>query len=52
MKFYSEDLRQKIVVAVERGVSKSEAARIFDVSLSSVKRYIRMASSGESLAQS
>ena len=50
MKSYSEDLRQKIVVAVERGMSKSEAARLFDVSLSSVKRYARMASSGESLA--
>ncbi len=50
MKSYSEDLREKIVVAVERGMSKSEAARIFSVSLSSVKRYVRMASSGESLA--
>ncbi len=50
MKSYSEDLRQKIVVAVERGVPKSEAARLFDVSLSSVKRYVRIASSGESLA--
>ncbi|MBX6764611.1 MAG: transposase [Rubrobacteraceae bacterium] len=50
MKSYSEDLRQKIVVAVERGMSKSEAARLFDVSLSSVKRYVRMASSGQSLA--
>ena len=50
MKSYSEDLREKIVVAVERGMPKSEAARTFDVSLSSVKRYVRMASNGESLA--
>lgn len=50
MKSFSEDLRQKIVVAVERGTPKSEAARLFDVSLSSVKRYVRMASSGEGLA--
>ena len=50
MKSYSEDLREKIIVAVERGMSKSEAARTFDVSLSSVKRYVGMASSGESLA--
>ena len=50
MKFYSEDLREKIVVAVERGVSNSEAARTFDVSLSSVKRYVRMASSGQPFA--
>lgn len=50
MKSYSEDLRKKIVVAVGRGMSKSEAARLFDVSLSSVKRYVRMASNGEPLA--
>jgi transposase len=50
MKSYSEDLREKIIAAVERGMPKPEAARIFSVSLSSVKRYVRMASSGESLA--
>jgi transposase len=50
MKSYSEDLRKKIVAAVERGTSKSETARLFGVSLSSVKRYVAMASSWESLA--
>jgi transposase len=50
MKSYSEDLRKKIVAAVERGMSKSETARLFGVSLSSIKRYVGMASSGESLA--
>ena len=50
MKSYSEDLRRKIVTAVERGTSKSETARLFDVSLSSVKRYVRMAGSEGSLA--
>ena len=50
MKAYSEDLRQKVVEAVERrGTSKSEAARLFGISLSSVKRYTRLASQGESL---
>src|SRR5215212_5414993 len=40
MKAYSVDLRQKVVEAVEqRGTSKSEAARLFGISLSSVKRY-------------
>jgi transposase len=40
MRAYSEDLRQKVVEAVERrGTSKSEAARLFGISLSSVKRY-------------
>ena len=50
MKPYSEDLRTRIVKAVEEGMSKSEAARLFGVSLSSVKRYARLASQGESLS--
>ena len=49
MKPYSEDLRMRIVKAVEEGMSKSATARLFDVSLSSVKRYVRSASRGESL---
>src|SRR5215213_1559842 len=40
------DLRHKIVAAVERGMPKTQAARLFDVSLSSVKRYARMARRG------
>ena len=50
MRAYSEDLRKKIFAAIEqRGMSKAEAARTFDVSLSSVKRYARSARQGESL---
>src|SRR5215213_2492777 len=49
MRAYSEDLRKKIVAAIERGMSKAQAARTFDVSLSSVKRYSRMASQRGSL---
>ena len=49
MRAYSEDLRKKIVAAIERGMSKAQAARTFDVSLSSVKRYSRTASQGGSL---
>ena len=50
MKPYSEDLRVRIVKAVqEDGSSKSAAARLFGVSLSSVKRYARMADRGTSL---
>jgi len=53
MKAYSEDLRRKVVEAVEqRGASKSEAARLFGISLSSVKRYTRLASQGEPLSPS
>ena len=49
MKAYSEDLRRKIVEAVEKGTSKSEAARAFGVGLSSVQRYVAMAREGKSL---
>jgi transposase len=49
MKPYSEDLRVKIVQAVRDGMSKSAAARLFGVSLSSVKRYVRIANRGASL---
>lgn len=41
MKAYSPDLRSRIVAAVDAGMSKAEAARHFDVALSSVKRYVR-----------
>ena len=50
MKPYSEDLRKKIVSAVERGMPKTQAARTFGVSLSSVKRYSRLAAREEPLA--
>ena len=49
MNAYSEDLRKKkkIVEAMERrGMCKSEVTRLFGVSLSSVKRYARMAREG------
>ncbi len=49
MRAYSEDLRKKIVAAIERGMPKAQAARTFDVSLSSVKRYARSARRGDSL---
>jgi transposase len=49
MRAYSEDLRKKIVAAIERGMPKAQAARLFDVSLSSVKRYWRTAREGRSL---
>ena len=49
MNAYSEDLRKKIVQALHRGMGKSEAARSFGISLSSVKRYAKMADEGRSL---
>jgi transposase len=51
MDAYSEDLRKKIVEALQqRRMNKSEAARAFGVSLSSVKRYARAACEGRSLS--
>jgi transposase len=50
MNGYSEDLRRRIVSAVGRGMSKAQATRTFCVSLSSVKRYVKKADQGESLA--
>jgi transposase len=51
MEAYSEDLRKKIVDAVERrDMGQSEAARTFNVSLSSVKRYVRKFRQGRSLS--
>jgi transposase len=51
MSGYSEDLRSRIVSSVEEaGMSKAQAARTFSVSLSSVKRYVNKAKTGESLA--
>ena len=47
---YSEDLRKKIVEALSRGTPKTEAARSFGVSRSSVKRYAKLAEEGRSLA--
>ncbi len=49
MKAYSKDLRQKIVDAIRRGMSKAEAARTFGVGISTVKRYATKAQRGEPL---
>ena len=50
MNAYSEDLRRKIVEAVQRGMPKAEAARAFGVGVSSVKRYVTTYREGRSLA--
>jgi transposase len=51
MDAYLENLRKKIVDAVERrGMAQSEVAPTFDVSLSSVKRYLGKVRQGKSLS--
>jgi transposase len=51
MDAYSEDLRKKIVEAVqEHRMNQSEAACAFGVSRSSVKRYVKAVREGRSLS--
>ena len=50
MDAYSETLMKKLVESVERGMPKAEAARLFGVGVSSVKRYVAMVKAGRSLA--
>ena len=42
MQAYSEDLRRRVVAAVDGGISRSEAARRFSVGLATVKRWLRL----------
>ena len=46
MEAYSPDLREKVVAAVERGMPRTAAAAAFDVSPSTVKRWLRLRRTG------
>jgi transposase len=50
MRAYSQDLRERIVQAVEGGTSRAEAARRFCVSERTVRRYLRRQATTGSLA--
>jgi transposase len=41
MKAYSEDLRERIVRAIEQGMAREEIVKVFAVSLASIKRYLK-----------
>jgi transposase len=41
MKAYSEDLRERVVAAVERGARRSEVVETFAVSLPTIKRWLK-----------
>jgi len=41
MRAYSKDLRVKVLDAVDRGMPRAEVARIFGVSLPSIKRWLK-----------
>src|SRR6266542_1104892 len=42
MKAYSEDLRLRIIAAVDGGMSRSAAARVSGVGRATVKRYLQL----------
>src|SRR5258706_16110614 len=42
MKPYSTDLRQRVLSALDAGLPRVDAVRIFQVSLGSLKRWLRM----------
>ncbi len=41
MKAYSKDLRLKVLDAVDRGMARQEVARVFGISVPSIKRWLR-----------
>jgi transposase len=42
MKPYSKDLRLRVLAAVDRGMPRKEAARVFGVSEATIRRYLRL----------
>jgi transposase len=41
MKAYSKDLRIKVLDAVDGGIPRTEVARVFGISMSPIKRWLR-----------
>ena len=41
MKAYSQDLRERVLRAVDQGVPRAEIVQLFGVSLATMKRYVR-----------
>jgi transposase len=50
MKAYSLDLRVRVLAALDGGMSRADAVRTFQVSLGSIKRWLRLRQSGDSLS--
>jgi|SRR5579875_1531088 transposase len=44
MKAYSQDLRERVLGAIDQGKTRKEVVELFDVSLSTVKRYLKQRS--------
>ena len=50
MSIYSKDLRIRAVGAVERGTPRKEVVEIFGVSLTTLKRWLKMRREGKDLS--
>jgi transposase len=50
MQIYSKDLRIRAVDAVERGIPRKEVVEIFSVSLTTLKRWLKMRREGKDLS--
>jgi transposase len=50
MGIYSKDLRIRAVAAVERGIPRREVLRTFSISLTTLKRWLRMRREGKDLS--
>jgi transposase len=42
VKAYSQDLRERVVRAIDQGISRAEVTRVFGVSESTIKRYLKL----------
>ena len=50
MDIYSKDLRIRALAAVERGIPRREVVKIFSISLTTLKRWIKMRREGKDLS--
>ena len=50
MDIYSKDLRIRALAAVERGMPRREVVEIFSISLTTLKRWIKMSREGKDLS--
>ena len=50
MEIYSKDLRIRALAAVDQGIPRREVVRIFSVSLTTLKRWLKMSREGKDLS--
>jgi transposase len=50
MEIYSKDLRIRAVAAVDRGIRRREVVETFSISLTTLKRWLRMSREGKDLS--